>query len=248
MQRCFGVASRVCFRVASRAAVTTAAWDAPHVLRLEATCAGGAVYYDVTLRRSLEVEALSLLEVQPLYNGTHVILLRKAQPSSWPSLVFGENAAPNPHYRGNLMFGENAAALVGGGAGNPLGMTNPLGLGAAPPQPQQANRKQRELYAYRNRTWTFTPWLWGRSLARSLACTRPLLSSPSPALGPPKPRLRPLVSALSPLLSSLFLTSLGLEPPAVNRYIGNLPVGMVSAQQLKELFRAPLLTMPNMDE
>jgi len=31
-------------------------------------------------------------------------------------------------------------------------------------------------------------------------------------------------------------------------YIGNLPVGMVSAQQLKELFRAPLLTMPNMEE
>ena len=28
-------------------------------------------------------------------------------------------------------------------------------------------------------------------------------------------------------------------------YVGNLPVGMVNAQQLKELFRAPLLTMPN---
>jgi len=79
-------------------------------------------------------------------------------------------APPNPETAAAV------AALVGGGAGNPLGMTNPLGLGAAPPQPQQANRKQRELY------------------------------------------------------------------------IGNLPVGMVSAQQLKELFRAPLLTMPNMDE
>jgi len=67
------------------------------------------------------------------------------------------------------------AALVGGGAGNPLGISNPLGLtGAA--APNAANKKQRELY------------------------------------------------------------------------IGNLPVGMVSAQQLKELFRAPLLTMPNMDE
>ena len=203
MQRCFGVASRVCFRVASRAAVTTAAWDAPHVLRLEATCAGGAVYYDVTLRRSLEVEALSLLEVQPLYNGTHVILLRKAQPSSWPSLVFGENAAPNPHYRGNLMFGENAAALVGGGAGNPLGMTNPLGLGAAPPQPQQANRKQRELYAYRNRTWTFTPWLWGRSLALlGMHSPTPLPSLTSPGPSSATTAASRLSSLASPLLSS----------------------------------------------
>jgi len=72
------------------------------------------------------------------------------------------------------------AALVGGAVGNPLGISNPLGLSGggagAAAAPNQANRKQRELY------------------------------------------------------------------------IGNLPVGMVSAQQLKELFRAPLMTMPNMDE
>ena len=31
-------------------------------------------------------------------------------------------------------------------------------------------------------------------------------------------------------------------------YVGNLPVGMVTPQQLKELFRAPLLTMPNIPD
>ena len=31
-------------------------------------------------------------------------------------------------------------------------------------------------------------------------------------------------------------------------YVGNLPVGMVTPAQLRELFRAPLLTMPNMGE